>query len=199
MAIADNRYSRFVQFAKVVFPLLALGFLSTLFLFSRSYNPDDAIPFAEIDVKKIASEQRLANPKFSGVTTDGTAVSLNAKSAKPDPENPRNLSADQVMATLAAPDGTTYEISSQSARYAGVEEQLDLSGQVQIKTNSGFTLQTETLITSASEMRLEAPGPIAAKFPGANLTAGSMLLSIVDGAQVLVFKKGVKLVYEGQN
>ncbi len=198
MAIADNRYSRFVQFAKIAFPLLALGFLSTLFLFSRSYNPDDAIPFAEIDVEKIASEQRLANPKFSGVTSDGTAVTLTAESAKPDPENSRNLSAEKVMATLATPGGTTYEISSDSAEYAGIEEQLDLNGNVQIKTNSGFMLETASLVTSASEMRLDAPGAVSAILPGATLAAGTMSLSVIDGAQVLVFKKGVKLVYTGE-
>ena len=46
MATGDS-YSRLVQIGKIVLPLVALGILSTLFLFSGEVDPEAAIPFAE--------------------------------------------------------------------------------------------------------------------------------------------------------
>ena len=40
MTMYDNSYSRFVALTKVILPIIALGILSTLFLFSRDIDPD---------------------------------------------------------------------------------------------------------------------------------------------------------------
>ncbi|MEM9433459.1 MAG: hypothetical protein AAGA12_06010 [Pseudomonadota bacterium] len=195
MAQTDNFYSRFVQFAKVAFPLAALGVLSTLFLFSRSYDPDAALPFAEIDVAKIASEQLMAAPRFSGVTSDGMAVSLTAKSARPDPTDPRRLIAQDVAANLTSPDGTRYDILSKIAEYSGSDLKLHLMGNVELSTNTGFHLRTAQILSSLGQMQLDASGPVEVEFPNGELLAGSMSLLTRQDAQVLVFKNGVKLIY----
>ena len=54
---APNTYSTVVSWAKIILPLVALGLLSTLFLFSRTPDPNRAIPFAAVDVEELAREQ----------------------------------------------------------------------------------------------------------------------------------------------
>ena len=46
----DNLHSRLVYWLKITLPLVALMILSSVFLLSRSIRPEDAIPFAEVDI-----------------------------------------------------------------------------------------------------------------------------------------------------
>ncbi|NNK78822.1 MAG: LPS export ABC transporter periplasmic protein LptC [Litoreibacter sp.] len=192
----DNLYSRFVQIAKVAFPILALVFLSTLFLFSRNVDLDAAIPFADIDIESITREQRLISPEFSGVTTDGSAVVLHADSAAPDPENSRNFSALVVLANIATQSGTTYDIHAERAYFDGRSERLDLDGNVRLQTSTGYRLETQSLVTSVAQTMINAPGPVSGTGPGGKLEAGAMDLKADGDTHVLVFKNRVKLIYQ---
>lgn len=195
MALADNRYSRFVQIAKVVSPLIALGFLSTLFLFSRSIDPDAAIPFADIDVKKIAREQILASPKFAGVTSDGASILVTASTAKPDQDNPKILKAEGVRTRIETETDGDYDILAEHALYDGDAQSLDLTGSVSVETSSGYRFTTDMLIAAIKSGDLTSPGPVSGETPSGQLDAGSMTLTREADSQLLVFKDGVKLVY----
>lgn len=195
MATADNRYSRFVQLAKIAFPLAALALLSTLFLFSRSLDPTRAIPFADVDVEKIAREQRLASPKFSGVTSDGSKVTMRAASATPDPDDGRRLTAENVEANIDTPNGIIYDIESVSAVYDGSDESLLLEGNVVITTSSGYRLETDKLRTNIKETALEIPVEVRGYGPETEIRADRLDLVTQGASQVLVFKGSVKLVY----
>lgn len=196
MARIDNSYSRFVQWAKVVFPLVALGLLSTMFLFSRTLDPSDAIPFADIDIEKIAREQQLTSPRFSGTTSDGSAVIVDADSALPDLTDPRRLTIKQVVARIESLRGPSYGILAETAVYDGAQQLLDLQGDVRLSTSSGYRLETEKLVTNLETTETTAPGAVAGRGPAGRLEAGSMKLSTNGQTQVLVFKNGVKLVYD---
>jgi lipopolysaccharide export system protein LptC len=194
--VADNRYSRFVGTAKIVFPLLALGFLSTIFLFSRTLDPSAAIPFSDIDIEKIAKEQRLASPKFSGVTSDGSAISVQAESARPDLLNPRRLSATKVTASIKTLGKDVYDIRADSARFDGTNDDLSLMGNVVITSSSGYALRTESLVANLETTGFVAESDIEGTAPTGTITAGRMELVVKDGSQVLLFTNGVKLIYE---
>ncbi|MEP5759825.1 MAG: LPS export ABC transporter periplasmic protein LptC [Litoreibacter sp.] len=196
--VADNRHSRFVNAAKIIFPLVALGLLSTIFLLSRTLDPSQAIPFSDVDVQKIAKEQLLANPRFSGVTSDGTAISITAESARPDLLDPKRLSASTVTAQFKTTSGNTYDVYANDAQFDGTKELLDLSGNVQIDSSDGYHLSTENLSANLSTSGLVAPGEVFGSVPNGTITAGNMELIVHDGKQLLVFKDGVKLIYGSQ-
>lgn len=198
MAIANNPYSRFVQFAKIALPLLALVLLSTLFLFSRSVDIEDAIPIFE-GAEEIAREQSLASPKFSGVTSDGSTISVTAESAKPDLTNPRLMSAKNVQADIVTTTGNEITVLANSADYDGTADTLDLMGEVRINTSTGYQLNTDMLAADMAEMGLVSPGPVTGFGPTGDIEAGQMELSGPSGSQVLVFKGGVKLIYQPKN
>ncbi len=196
MALADNAYSRFVQIIKVALPLIALGLLSTLFLFSRSIDPADAIPFSDIDVAQIAEEQSLAAPKFSGVTSDGSTISLRAEAARPDLTDPRLLKVTNVIADILTSSGTQIAVLSDEALYDGAGDTLELLGRVRVNTSTGFELRTDAIIADLAHTGLVTEGPVSGFSPAGTLEAGRMQMTSAEGSQVLVFKDGVKLVYE---
>ena len=78
----DNLHSRLVFWFKILLPLGALAIMSTLFMVSRTVRPEDAIPYADVDVADLMQQPRLTNPNFAGMTSDGAALSLKQPSVE---------------------------------------------------------------------------------------------------------------------
>ena len=70
----DNLHSRLVAILKVTLPLLALVILSTLFLISRKINPEDAIPYADVDIEDRLRDPKMTGASLSGMTPDGLSL-----------------------------------------------------------------------------------------------------------------------------
>lgn len=196
MALIDSGYSRFVRFARLVFPLLALALLSTLFLFSRTLDPSQAIIISDLDVEKIAREQILAAPRFSGITSDGSELQISADSARPDPENPQRLTAEMVAATLKTQIGVSYEMVASGGIYDGETNTLSLSDGVRMVTSDGYRFSTDNLVANLRITEVIIPSRIEGSGPSGRIEAGSMTLRQTNDRPVLEFKNGVKLIYQ---
>jgi lipopolysaccharide export system protein LptC len=193
----DNLHSRLVAWLKVILPLLALVILSTLFLISRAIDPSDAIPFAEVDVEDRIREPRMTAPTYAGVTTDGAALILTAKAALPDAG--QGASATAVHAELATPDGATTTVEAATLALDTAAGVARMAGGVTVASSSGYRLTTDSLTAALDRTRLESGGAVQATGPMGDLAAGSLTLTEAPeqpGAYVLVFKDGVKLIYQ---
>lgn len=100
----DNLHSRLVSWLKVVLPLAALAILSTLFLVARTINPDDAIPYADVDVADRVREPRITAPTWAGITSDGAALSVEAAAARPGQSPGEEGRAAALRARIDTPD-----------------------------------------------------------------------------------------------
>lgn len=198
MEIESDLRSRVVAWLKILLPLAALAVLSTLFLFSREIDPSRAIPYADVDVEGLAREPRLSSPEYSGVTKDGAAISVSAKSAMPDPKRASLISAENLKLALESPDGGKTEISAKLAELDGVANQVNASGGVQIALSSGYVVETETLFSALDRTEVQATGGVAAQGPLGSITAAAMEISAAPknpSQHLLVFKDGVRLIY----
>lgn len=199
MAITRDTHTRFVATAKIVLPLLALAILSTLFLFARTIDPDDAIPYADVDVAERAREPRLTAPTYAGVTSDGAALTLQAVEARPDAG--AGATAQSLTARLDTPDGARTDLTATRMTFDNTAGLVSLDGGVTVTTTSGYTITTDTLTARLDRTSLSAPGPVQAQSPAGTVTAQGMTLT--QGADpatyVLVFKGRVKLLYQPQN
>lgn len=199
MAVSGNAYSRFVAWAKVVLPLGALALLATLFLIARQIDPDAAIPFADVDVEQFAREARIGAPRFSGVTGDGTVVSMSADVARPDPSEPGRIAAEGLDAAFELPDGSRISAVASGGVVDGPAQRMELTGGVEIASSTGYKVLSDRLDASLGETALRSPGPVTAEGPPGRIEAGSMEVTQdpeVKGSYVLVFKDGVRLVYQ---
>ncbi len=199
MAPADNTYSRFVAWMKILLPLLALALLSTLFLVARTIDPAQNLPFADIDVDDLAREQRIGRPNYSGTTADGAAISLAAESARPDPEDPKRITGAGVRAAIDLPSGDRVEIAANAMRLDTAARVITLSDGVVVETSDGYTLRTAAIDVAMDRTRVEATAPAEVDGPLGRLAAGRFVLTgggTDRRPYVLVFKSGVKLVYD---
>ncbi|MGO4914535.1 hypothetical protein [Pseudogemmobacter sp. W21_MBD1_M6] len=199
MAKYDNGYSRFVAWVKIILPLVALGLLSTMFLLSRKVDQSDVIPFSTVDVDQIAREQRIGSPRYSGVTLDGAAVSVGADTAKPDPDNSQIVTGTKMTARIQTKEGVEFDLKALNGIINTSIESITLQGDVEMLTSTGYVIQTDGINAKLGVGSLTSNSSVSATGPLGTLDAGSMSLTTItgtDGEYLLVFKDGVKLVYD---
>lgn len=196
MAQSFATYSRVVAWLKVIFPLSALALLSTLFLFARSIDPEQSIPFADVDVKELAREPRITAPEFSGMTADGAAITISAATAKTDPVKLEDATINRLAAVVQTPEGAelTAEADEGAIENARIAR---LTGNVEIRTSTGYTITTDELTADLDKTLISSGGKVEANGPIGRVTAGKMsvLLQNNSGTSVLVFKNGVQVLY----
>lgn len=197
----DRLHSRVVAWLRLGLPLAALAALSTLFLFSRDIDPARALLYADVDAEDLARDPRIGAPRFSGVTDDGTAVTLVAATVRIASGDGESAVGEEVTAAFEAPDGSVSTAAADRAvidREAGT---LRLIGQVRLTGATGYVVDSEELVARLDRTRVESPGPVVAEGPAGQIEAGAMVLRLradeteAPAAHELVFTGGVRLLY----
>ncbi|WP_424943501.1 hypothetical protein [Aliiroseovarius crassostreae] len=194
----NNSYSRMVAWLKVLLPLIALGLLSTMFLISKSIDPTKSLTYARVDLDAVMREQKITGPTFSSVTKDGAAITFSADSARPE-EGKNRYSARGMEARIETPDGATVDIQASDAMIDGAANMIDLTGDVTLITSTNYTIRTPGLATAMDATHIRSSGAVTAEGPLGNLSAGQATITqqpANTGTYLLVFKDGVKLVYD---
>lgn len=194
--VAD-RHTRVVGWLKVALPLAALGILATLFLIADRIDPKAALPYAGVDLEERAREPRMTAPSYSGITGDGAALTLTAEKARPATEDVAAEAWGMVL-ELATPDGGTTLLRAATAVMDTAAAQMLLSGGVTVTTGTGYRLDTDEMVVAMDRSGLESRGKVTGSGPVGDITADKMTLrqdNLTQGAYVLVFKGGVRLVY----
>jgi lipopolysaccharide export system protein LptC len=202
MTAHDNLHSRLVAWLKVILPVAALALLSTLFLVSRTIDPSDAIPYAEVDIEERIREPRMTAPTYAGVTTDGASVTVAADEARPAPEGSDTASATRLRAQIATPDGGQADLLADSGSLDAREGVLTLMGAVEITTSTGYRITTDQVTSALERTDVQTAGAISASTPMGDLTAGRMTLgedAAASGSYLLLFQDRVKLIYRPAN
>ncbi|MGV8950386.1 MAG: hypothetical protein ACOH2M_04730 [Cypionkella sp.] len=192
-----NLHSRLVSILKLVLPLIALVLLSTLFLFSRKINPEDAIPYATVDIADRLQNPKMTDADYSAMTNDGTSIVISAAEAKPGADG---ASMKQAVGTLTAPSGAKTYITASTVQMNTAINSIALGGGTQIDAAGGYRLITEGLDITNNLTHVESTAPIAGSGPFGTIDADKMLLSRSDkgGPFLLVFKGNVRLIYQPQ-
>lgn len=199
--LRDNLHSRLVAILKVALPLLALAILSTLFLFSRGINPEDAIPYADVDIADRLREPRMTGAGYSGMLADGASLTVSAAEAVPGADG--KATARGVIGTLETPDGSKTSLAAVSVRMDSAAGMLELADGVELTTSDGLVVQAQGFGVATNRTLVESRGKVTASGPIGQLTAGALRLGRIealDGSAnyVLVFNEGVRLLYQPQ-
>lgn len=198
MTSADT-YSRTVRWLKVAMPLAALAILSTLFFVSETLDPDAAIPYADVDVERLLREQGITRPEFGGMTEDGIAISMSADSIRPGAEQRDRLTSTALSTTLTWPDKGEIVINSPEGIVDVPRGEAILQGGARLESSTGYKVTSDRIVASMNEARVFSDGSISATGPAGSITAGRMELTRqtnADGGYLLVFKDGVRLLYQ---
>lgn len=190
----DNLHSRVVMILKVTLPLVALALLSSLFLFSRPIDPEDAIPYADVEIADRLAKPRMTGAGFSTVTSDGATLTLSAERAVPQTGGAR---VEGLSGLLASADGAETEISATSGTLDRAAGQMVLAAGVRLSTSTGYVVTTDALTLGLDRSFVESGGAVTATAPMGELTAGNLRMDRAadDTTYLMVFNRGVRLIY----
>jgi lipopolysaccharide export system protein LptC len=192
-----DTYSRIIAFLKVMLPLAALAILATLFFLSRSVDPTATIPFAEGDMADRLRDQQVTAPFFSGTTPKGDEVIFTASVVRPAVFG-RPAEADNISARLTFADGARVTLDAAQGQVDVGQDTATFTGNVRIASSLGYRLSTDKMTASLSGVSGFAPGQVDGVGPFGTLTAGALEIGPQnpDGPVHIVFKSGVKLIYD---
>lgn len=197
LARADNLYSRFVAWVKILLPLAALGLLAALFLLART--PDEApnLPYARAELAEIARARGIASPHYTGVTADGHALSVTAAHATPKPGDRRQITVADVEMQLETDTGRNLTLIADGGSIDTAVGAAEFEGAVEIATATGHRLLTDRLRATFERTELESAGHVTIFGPGLEGDAGKLVVRGHEGNDgvIAVFTQGVRLVY----
>lgn len=196
----QDGWTHFVRLARIVLPLAGLLLLSTIFLVARHLNPEDAIPYAKVDVADRMRDPRMTLPVYSGATADGADLRITADEATPDkPTEAKGAAARTVFSTLTTPDGGRTELTSHTAQMDTAQETVTFEGAVDVKNSTGYRVETERMLARLDQTEVRSLTPVVATNDVTRVTATEMVLTQrpeLPGSYVLVFNGNVKLIYQ---
>lgn len=187
--------SRIVALLRVILPLTALALLSVLFLLGRKPEPDATIPYATVDPKELAERQAVTNPTYTGVTRNGSQLTISGTEAVPG-KTAGQGSVSDVRLTLRAQDGRAADVSAGMARLD--DDHAILADGVRMTTADGWVVTAPEFDATISQGTLRADRQVDVRAPFGDLTAGRMELRPVSPDSpdhVLDLKGGVRLIY----
>ncbi|EEE37712.1 hypothetical protein RKLH11_1548 [Rhodobacteraceae bacterium KLH11] len=194
-----DRHSRWVQFLKVLLPLVAILLLSSVFLFSRSIDTDVSVPFTGQEIDERLTDQVVTRPDYKGVTRKGEEIHVEARRASQGgaEETP---TASEVHGRFGLSNGGEITLESDTGSIRPDKGTATFVGNVVITTADGIQVTSDLLNTSLDEIRGDSPGQIDGTGPIGNFTAGRMTFGAEkkDGPVHILFTDGVKLIYEPQ-
>lgn len=200
MSAVVDKYSRAVLWTKIALPLLALGMLSTLFMFAETFDPDRAIPISDNTLAQLMAAKGLQAPKFSGITAAGHLIDASATSFTPK-SNDKGYDAANISARISLAEDNNVSFHSPSGEINRADRIVRLSGGVSLTSSLGYSIRTEEIVGTIDLDRIFTPGLVEVHGgPLGNFTAGSMEIQQVgkddeDRTLFMIFKDGVRLVY----
>lgn len=198
MARAGGGYTRAVTIAKVVLPLLALGILAGLIVLARKSPEGEPLRYVTRDVKDLADQQRLGEPRHEAVTREGAELTITAAELVPDPTQPRVTHGTDLTARMVTQEGFVYDLDAETGVINETTMKSLLKGNVVVTSSDGYTMTTDEMMMRTDMTYMESRAPVHGDGPLGTLDAGKMQVFSDPDDETrtrMVFTGGVRLLY----
>jgi lipopolysaccharide export system protein LptC len=187
---------------RLVLPLGALVLLSTVFLVSRSIDPQRAVELADMDVTELAREPRIGTARIAGVTREDTALMIEAESVRSlgdlQQSGPVHLTLTAPNGALNFPSGRVAQFRSDTGELDQTRDQIVMRGGVLLETSDGYRLAMSELISRLQSTHVTGLGGIEGDGPAGSISADRVELTAKTGGSggyLLAFSGNVRLIY----
>lgn len=201
MAARLDTYSKGVKLAKLLFPVIAIALLISIFALSN----DDPIRTGNIltdaEMRDLASGQKITGPRFSGLTDRGDAFTLEALEALPDAPAPSRIDLVKPSVNVDTTRGIGFQATATSGSIDFESQSAQLEGGVEFVTTNGYTAQSDKIRMDLRNGRAISPGQVRAEGPIGSISAGAMEaqqstnIDAKNTQGIITFSGGVQLIY----
>ena len=185
------RRTRLVGLAKFALIALAVGLVGLVLAWPELVERRQGFRLSYTDVTSNKTGSAMSNVRFLGTDGRNQPFTVTAASASQDPARPNEVRLDQLEADTTIRDGTWLSLSAGSGRYDRDSFQLTLWGGIDLYSDAGFELHTETAVIDFSAGTATGPAPVAGHGPMGRIEAQNF--AIRDHGAVFDFGGGVRL------
>jgi lipopolysaccharide export system protein LptC len=129
------------------------------------------------------------------VSRGGSDFALTATRARPDADDPRRMTADEVRVEVGDAARGSVTMRAATARLDTAARSLTLEGDVAVESSTGYSLSAPRMAGTLGALDIRAEGGVAGTGPLGRLNAAELRLTEEGGAQRLLFTGGVELLY----
>ena len=191
------------QVMRLGLPLGALVLMSTIFLASRSVDPNRAVALSDLDLETLTREPRIGQARIAGVTADHAAVTI-AAAALRSPSDPRarlplTLIIEGPDGMVRFEDGSDVRFTAAEGLIAQDQNRVLLSQNVALHASNGYSVTLASLDADLDDTVLTGAGPVIGTGPAGQLRADRLTVRGLPGdgnGYLLAFTGDVRLLYE---
>lgn len=200
MKIGRGGYSRFISITKVVLPLVAIGLLSTVFLFTKDNTLESGFRFSDADLDALESGLQVVKPRLFGSNPSGDVYNFAADSLAPDSLSPSLIAVERISGEIQYQTGTNLQMTAAKAEFMLEGQSIRLSGGMSLVTSSSIRVTGDGLLAELSSGEIESNGPVSATSPMGSIQAGNLRVVNIDEDgeenQMIWFENGVMLSFK---
>ena len=203
MGLGNDGYTRFVTVTKVVLPLIAIGLLGTVFLFTSDDSLESGFSFSKADLDTLESGMRIVKPRMFGSNPNGDLYNFVADALLPDSLTPSLVEAQKISGEIQYQTGGTVQLSAGKAEFMLEGNQIRLSGGMLVVTSDGYRVTGEGLLAELDTGKLTSNGAVSATGPLGSIQAGNFRVELVgtddEEKQMIWFENGVMLSFKPES
>lgn len=189
------RYSRFVGFMKLVLPLSAAALVATVIAWPDANRPDDGIRISLADLTMRENGQPgMERVRYVGTDDHNRPYLVTAESVREKGVDNDHFMLHELQADITLESGTWMTLAATTGTYRRDLRTLELAGSVNIYSDSGLELHTESALVDLAGGSAEGTDPVQGQGPFGTLNANGFRLT--DSGQRIVFNGGVRLVVD---
>lgn len=203
MGLGIGGYSRFISITKVVLPLIAIGLLGTVFLFTKDDSLEGGFNFSQADLDTLESGMRIVKPRLFGSNPNGDLYNFVADALLPDSLTPSMVEAQRISGEIRYQTGEIVQLTADKAEFMLDGNQIRLSGGMLVVMSDGSRVTGEGLLAELDTGKLISNGSVSATGPLGSIQAGNFRVELVgeddEEKQMIWFENGVMLSFKPES
>ncbi|MGL4974796.1 MAG: hypothetical protein ACRC56_05850, partial [Bosea sp. (in: a-proteobacteria)] len=196
MFAAARRHSNLVRFMRRGLPI-AMGVSILGLIIVPLLNPLRNLPGLTIGpVKLSGSKVTMELPKLTGFRKDAKPYEVTATAALQDIRKPNVIELVEMKARLQLETDGWANLDSKSGIFDTQKEQLKLTGDVRLKTDTGYDARLKSADIDFKAGTVTSREPVKVSINGGTTTVDADQLDVTDNGKVMAFTGRVSVLIE---
>ena len=173
-------YSKMIFVLKVLFFISATSILVILFIISPPDNFGEPVKVSTLGLEENYDYQ-ISKAKLRGSSDNGHFFNFTVDAVNPDQNNNSHFSLTELVGTLSLNLKEIYTVSAEKASFNAKDKVVELTGNLEIRTNTGITGKSERIRIDFDSNEVVSVGKTTLQTPLGIIEGGSMKVSSSQG------------------
>jgi lipopolysaccharide export system protein LptC len=172
-AAPGSTHDRVVAISRILLPT-AIGVLAAFLVMAPVYNRGEVSFVLDKNKVELAHERlKIQAATYRGEDGKGQPFQLTAASAVQKSSAEPIVRLNQLAAQIALPDGPAT-LTAPTGRYDMSKEQVMVDGQIKLRANDGYALDTQSATVDLKTRKLLSTSPVTGTVPQGTFSADTM-------------------------